>query len=930
MFYLLIFFKIVIVAEFILLVDMVFIFQIYSGIIRLLGGVIVKIFTRIIGTVLTLVTIINSVIMPTDVFEKSKDLFTDTTKASFSELFYELSEDTKNNTDTWRQGMISGNGMQGVITSGSPYGDTLIYQNMHFIMPNNNVRYCPDTSDELETVKQSIANSENITDDASYDDVYSFHPGAGLRIKQTKRNNVDYIRYTDYETAQVGVRYTDIKGTWERITFTSKADNVTITKISESSTGSKVNLTLSIDDISTFANYGNGNERDIQYKKIVGDDCEYISMVAHYPDYENSELKDGGYATVVYVICEGGKKTLKNGDKVEDSQYCGDTNPTIQIKRAENVYLIAVTGRTHSMGSFDSFAETDNYALVEELNSKARSVAQKYTVDGKFSYEQALQSHTDLFTKEYNAVSFTLGDEEAVKSNEALVGEQYQKTELVNSLAERAYYSGRYAYLCASGYSTPRLYGMWTGEWAPGWGSKYTMDANVNLQTSSMNTGNMASSYIGYTYFILRQLPDWEENAMATHGFTEAIQAPVNTDGDKAVITETCYSYPFRYWNAGTSWMIQPLYETLLSYGDVKIPLSDEFDLDSLKSVLSPTDADLTDTQIAEIKSRGYLDLRTEILLPLLTKSANYWAQMMSAEYYTDETGNVHYEQGKTELKANEKYAILPSYSPENNPSNYSSPSVANSSIDISACNSNLQMLIDIMKSIDESADTSYWENLMDKVPNYLYDETGALKEWATTEFEENNLHRHLSHLYCVWPMFETQNDEQLKNACEQAILNRASENQASHALVHRALVGARLKDSATVTDSLVGLTNNWIYYDSLMTNHDTNRWSCYCTDFAIGYLGIINESLIYSYTGEIEALPSLPNGFTKGEIKGIRTRTRAVVDSLKWNLETGVAEITVTSEISQEIKVSCHLSSESQTASFNAGESKTFNFSIA
>lgn len=888
-----------------------------------------KIFTRIIGTVLTLVTMINSIIMPTDVFEKSKELFTDTSKASYSELYYELLEDEQNNTDTWRQGMISGNGMQGVITSGSPYSDTLIYQNMHFIMPNKNVRYCPDTSNELEAVKQNIANSENIIDNASYDDVYSFHPGASLRIKQTNRKNVDYIRYTDFETAQVGVRYTDIKGTWDRKTFTSKADNVTITKISESSIGSKVNLTLSIDDISTFANFGNGNEKDIQYKKIVGDNCEYISMVAHYPDYENSELRNGGYATVVHVICEGGKKSIKNDDAVADAQYAGDTNPTIKIKNADNVYLIAVTGRTYEMGSFASFAEMENYQLVDELNEKARSVAEKYTIDGKFNYDKALNNHAEIFSKEFNAVSFTLGDDEASKSNEKLVGDQYQKSELVNALAERAYYSGRYAYLCTSGYSTPRLYGMWTGEWAPGWGSKYTMDANVNLQTSSMNTGNMASSYIGYTYFILRQLPDWEENAKATHGFTEAIQAPVNTDGDKAVITETCYPYPFRYWNAGTSWMIQPLYETLLCYGDVKIPLSDEFDLNSLKSVLSPIDKDLTDNQIAEIKNRGYLDLRTEILLPLLTKSANYWAQMMSPEYFTDETGNVHYEKGKTELKANEKYAILPSYSPENNPSNYPSPSVANAAIDISACNSNLQMLIDVMKSIDNEADVSYWQNLMDKVPDYLYDETGALKEWAANEFYENNLHRHLSHLYCVWPMFETQNDEQLKNACEQAIANRASENQASHALVHRALIGARLKDANTVTNSLVGLMNNWIYYDSLMTNHDTNRWSCYCTDFAIGYLGIINESLIYSYTGEIEVLPALPNGFTKGEIKGIRTRTRAVVESLKWNLETGITEITITSEISQEIEILCELSNEKQTVSFNAGESKTLSFNI-
>ncbi|MBR3817466.1 MAG: glycoside hydrolase N-terminal domain-containing protein [Clostridia bacterium] len=890
-----------------------------------------SIIKRIITTITLLFSMIGGLINPVDTFENSKELFADASKASYSELYYELSQNEKNETDTWRQGMISGNGLQGVITSGSPYSDTLIYQNMHFIMPNKNVRYCPDTSDELEGVKQNIANSENITDDASYDDVYAFHPGGALRIKQLRQAKTNYIRYTDYETAEVGVRYTDIRGVWERTTFTSQTDNVTITKIGSSSTGSKVNLTLSFDDLSTFANFGNGNEVDLQYKKIVGEDCEYIGFVAHYPDYENSELKNGGYATVVYVVCEGGIKKEISLGKVKDAQYCGEKDPAITIVGADNVYLIALSDRTYDMGAYDSFADADSYALVDELVKNAETVADKYTVDGEFSYEKAIEKHAEAFSEEFNAVSFKLGDTDSTLSNEALVGQQYQNNELVSDLMERAYYSGRYAYLCSAGYSTPRLYGMWTGEFAPGWGSKYTMDANVNLQTSSMNTGNMESAYIGYASFILRQAPDWEENAKATHGFTDAIQAPVNTDGDKAVITETCYPYPFRYWNAGTSWMLQPLYETLLCYGDVKIPVTDEFNLEELKSVLSLTEADLTDDEITALKNKGYLDLRKDILLPLLTKSANYWDQMMSPEYYTDASGNVVYEEGKTELGEGEKYAILPSYSPENNPANYPSPSVANAAIDISACKSNLEMLINIMKSVDADADTSHWEALLKDVPDYIYDETGAIKEWAANEFEENNLHRHLSHLYCVWPMFETQNDEALYNACVQAIANRASENNASHALVHRALIGARLKDADTVTASLVGLANNWIYYDSLMTNHDTNRWSCYCTDLAIGYLGIINESLVYSYTGEIEILPALPTaGFESGEINGIRTRSRAVVDSLRWNLAEGTAEVTVTSDIAQTIEISCGLTDEMQTVTFEAGESKTVVFSIS
>ena len=52
------------------------------------------------------------------------------------------------------------------------------------------------------------------------------------------------------------------------------------------------------------------------------------------------------------------------------------------------------------------------------------------------------------------------------------------------------------------------------------------------------------------------------------------------------------------------------------------------------------------------------------------------------------------------------------------------------------------------------------------------------------------------------------------------------------------------------------------------MTNHDYDQGSCYCTDFAIGYLGIVNEALVYSNEGEIGLLPALPtSGFDKGTV---------------------------------------------------------------
>ncbi len=50
----------------------------------------------------------------------------------------------------------------------------------------------------------------------------------------------------------------------------------------------------------------------------------------------------------------------------------------------------------------------------------------------------------------------------------------------------------------------------------------YTMDANVNLQVSGMNTGHVEEAAVGYIYFVLRQIEDWKQNAAAVYGMGTA------------------------------------------------------------------------------------------------------------------------------------------------------------------------------------------------------------------------------------------------------------------------------------------------------------------------------------------------------------------------------------------------------------------------
>ena len=352
--------------------------------------------------------------------KEATELFESGDKMSYSYKYTELSETKKNKTSSWRQGMVSGNGMQGFITSGAPYSDTLIFQNMHFILPNENARTCPDTSDELETVKQCIVNGEDITDNASYDDVYRFHPGGALRLNFDKKKTSNYLRFTDYSTAEVGVRFTDEDGTWERRSFTSQADGVSITKISSSSDGKKVNTVLSFDNISTFANYGDGDEKNLRYKKLAGENGDYLAFVAHYPNYENSELKNGGYATVCYVVCENGTKEITDGATVKDAEYASDKNPQIKITDADKVYIITVSDRTYDMGKIEDFEKTADFELVRSLSETTKAVADKYTEKDTFSYEKALKNHLDIYQPMFNAVTLSLDGGESYASNESL------------------------------------------------------------------------------------------------------------------------------------------------------------------------------------------------------------------------------------------------------------------------------------------------------------------------------------------------------------------------------------------------------------------------------------------------------------------------------------------------------------------------------
>nr|WP_246280977.1 glycoside hydrolase N-terminal domain-containing protein [Saccharibacillus qingshengii] len=718
----------------------------------------------------------------------------------------------------WREGMVSGNGENGYITAGSPYADTFIFQHMAFNYPSADPREIPpELQSQLEEAREHVFRQDDRWTIKFPDGskrrrtfLYSYHPGHQLRLHTVRRQKMSaYERWTNHETAETGVRYVDEDGEWIRTSFTSRVDNVSITRIQSSSREARINLILSIDDISQMckAQDRESEVTALRYKKQVGANADYIAQVVHYPAYAGSELIEGGYAGLTRVIAVGGNKESIRLTDTNEAMNVGEVrNSAIRVTDAEAVYLITQCDRTFELGPIEVFADASVYGIVESLAERTQAVADRYgSAAAGFDYDRALAEHAKLHAAAFNAVRFDLhGDEMPGNAdNAALIAAQRNSpTKMVPAFIRRMYDQGRYALICCGGMSAPRLCGMWTGEWNPGWRGIYTLDANVNLQVSPMNTGHSIPMPLGYIAFFLRNAPDFADNARMAYGMHGALQVSVNSDGDRAMHVEYDNDYPFQYWNAGASWCLLPIYEYWQCFGNRRIPIQESMNIHALRLILSVSGMERSEEAWNLLIQGGELDLETDILLPLLTRQSHFWEQLCTPAYFMDASGRSRHEPGKTALASGEKYMLIPTYSPENAPIGYTSTLTANATMDISAARDGLHMTIAVEKAVKREGyeeAVRRWESLLQQLPDYRLEPSGALREWAIDAYTENNDHRHLSHLYPAWPAYETQSDPQLAEACRRAILNRdrfnTGDNTAGHSWMHKALVYARLKN---------------------------------------------------------------------------------------------------------------------------------------
>ncbi|MGQ4375074.1 glycoside hydrolase N-terminal domain-containing protein [Streptomyces sp. SAS_267] len=333
------------------------------------------------------------------------------------------------------------------------------------------------------------------------------------------------------------------------------------------------------------------------------------------------------------------------------------------------------------------------------------------------------------------------------------------------------------------------------------------------------------------------------------------VLAPAHTDGESGHLYHLSRAYPLHVWTAGADWLLKPL--------------------------------------VDHDETRGGRDPR---LAAALAEAALFYEDFLTR---TDDDGHL---------------VIVPSYSPENRPANASWITV-NAAMDLSAA----RHALCTAAAYHPGPGAERLRALADRLPPHRVNSEGALAEWARPGLLDSYDHRHLSHLYGVWPLDEINpyDTPGLAAAARRALELRGPENDSAHGHLHHALVAARLRDAGRVAKALDAVLAGDFFHDSLMSGHYPNR-HVYNADAAHTLPGVVIEALIQSTPRRLVLFPALPAGLPSGELRGIRTRFGAEAD-LTWTPDGATAVL----RPGRTCRIELRTSTGARPLSLSAGEDR-------
>jgi len=242
------------------------------------------------------------------------------------------------------------------------------------------------------------------------------------------------------------------------------------------------------------------------------------------------------------------------------------------------------------------------------------------------------------------------------------------------------------------------------------------------------------------------------------------------------------------------------------------------------------------------------------------------------------------------------KYLIsVPSFSPENT---FITGNGDTAQTSVNTTN-NIELIKDLFHNIITTANVlniknsfvDSIENAYKKLAPYPIGKNGNLLEWSQDWRSTDPAHRHLSHMYAVFPGSEISplTTPQLTEAAKKALTLRLKTN-GSWGFAWKAACWARLYEG----DSAMQTLQYQLTYVNPLATTPVNNLGLYPNLFNSEVPGVIlngntcitaavTEMLLQSQTSTIDLLPALPNNLPQGSVKGLVARGDFIVN-IDWN----------------------------------------------